>query len=155
MIEMLVDAIRELGVPALLGVVVMRLLDERSWRRRVSFERQVARYERLMATFSAFYQAKDDITEDAGTAKEHTKGARTKDAQDAFLAEYRCAWLYADDAVLDAGNRFLKSVSDQASDAERASKEEAARQFVIAMRRELRGATRLKPDDFQFWSAAD
>jgi hypothetical protein len=142
MIEGLAGVVRDLGLPTLVGVVLGWVLQEWSRQRQASLERREAHYGALMAALSAFYE-KDRPSE---------QPPAVADAREAFLESYRRAWLYASDAVLAAGDAFLNAVST-GSAADDATRERKAREFVMAMRKDLQRRTRLSARDFQVWSA--
>jgi hypothetical protein len=141
--EGLVEVARELGLGTIVGVALGWFLQEWSRRRQGSFEWREAHYGALMAALSAFYER--PVT--PGRSRPGTFEAR-----EAFLEQYRRAWLFAPDEVLDAADEFLEAVRTDAS-VDEATRGRRAKAFVIAKRKDLRGKTRRTAEDVQFWSA--
>ncbi len=119
-------------VPLAVGIIAW-WLNERS---KLKWEKQIRKEDRYLGFLEAvhgFYVTSND-----------------KERKEQFIRELRLAWLYCPDDVITAGNAFLDTVAIgvQFSDE---NKEHALAEFVIALRRDLHGKTKLRVEDHRNW----
>lgn len=120
---------------ALVGAGATYLLSEQAKRRERAWLRLEERYTRLTRALPSFYE-----------------NGRPDDRQ-AFIAEWYQGWLYCPDDIVLAGNRFLDAVKQGHGEQEDKERLGSFEDFVIALRRQMRGSTRLTGADFRIVSA--
>lgn len=126
-------------ITLILGAVLTYLFTMKAKRDEAAFRHKEEQYSKLLVKLQGF----------VGT----TANAQTK--RDFFEEQYK-GWLYCSDEVVEAINHMVRLVIDSKGDAP--SPEEgrkAVGNIVVAMRKDLRGKTRLSYRSFRYTNVLD
>ncbi len=126
---------------AIIGSVILWILNERSKRRQETKERKEVRYVKLILTINGFYSDKGD-----------------KGMKDEFLKQVELCWMYCPDSVIYKAYQFLKMM--ETGDHTKEEEKKVMGEFILEIRKdliqnkELRN-TQLKPEDFILYKSKE